>query len=288
MVSKELLDTYERLNTRLELYKKATQRGNSISGLGVIILFLSVIPIIPSVLQEYYGIDFFYSFAGGILFGLILIKVGQKVNERSSPPAKLSTLEEMFLKVVESLKNIEAYQRQPEIKFLRDEAYKKLLKIERRLREPPSDSYPFWQGLARELNENLRLLKQNLKEKIIPRISEGKEDDIKTVFPIIEEFGRYLLNPTIQKLKDVNESMSELKPIQKEKAMFIPLKPFFERHPYLRYCTILLMNGLCGFLAFHIGINYLHVSIDTAYTAAITLFGTLTLGYITVVTKRGK
>jgi hypothetical protein len=283
MLSKELLDVYERLNTRLELYKKATQRGNSLSGLGVIILFLSVIPIIPSVLQEYYGIDFFYSFAGGILFGLILIKVGQKVNERSSPPAKLSILEEMFLKVVESLKNIEAFQQQPEIKFLRDEAGKKLLKIERRLREPPSDSYPFWQGLARELNENLRLLKQNLKEKIIPRISEGKEDDIKTVFPIIEEFGRYLLNPTIQKLKDVNESMSGLRPILKEKAALIP---FFERHPYLRHCVILLVIGSFGFLTFYVGATLLLVSTDTAYIAGTSIIGTLTVAYITIITRR--
>lgn len=283
MVSKELLDAYERLNTRRELYRKATQRGNSISGLGAIIFFLSVIPIIPLVLQKYLEIDFFHSLSGGVLFGLFLIIIGQKINQRSSAPPKLSIEEETFLNVVESLKNIETYQRQG-IEFLRIEAAKELSKVERYLSEPSWSSYSLWQGLTKEVNENLRLLKRNLKEKLIPRITQGGEENVKTVYPVLEKLATYLLDPKVSELKDLNDSLSELKPILKEKVALIP---FFDRHPNLRHSFILLVNGLCGFLAFYVGINFLYVSTDTAYIAGTTLFGTLTLGYITIVTRKG-
>jgi len=132
-------------------------------------------------------------------------------------------------------------------------------------------------GVNKEVNENLRLLKRNLKERIIPRITQGDEDDIKIVHAIMEEFAKCLLDPTVQKLKDLNDSMSELKPILKEKVKLIP---FFDRYPKLRHGFILLINGFCGFLAFYVGINFLHVSTDTAFIAGTTLFGTLTLAYI--------
>ncbi len=100
MVSKELLVAYERLNTRLELHQKATRRGNFISKLGVIIAFLSVFPVIPLVLQECFEINFSYSFLGGVLFGLFLIGIGQKINQKSSVPPKLSVEEKRFLKLL--------------------------------------------------------------------------------------------------------------------------------------------------------------------------------------------
>lgn len=283
MVSKELSDAYERLTTRRELYRKAVKPGNSLSGLGSIIFLLTLIPIIPSFLQAYFKIDFLYSFMGGILFGLLLIVIGQKINRRAPLPPKLSIEEEEFLKLVKSLKNIETYQKQG-IEFLRIEAVKGPSEVERHMTEPSWSSYSLWQVFTKDVNENLHLLKRNLKERLLPSITQGKEEDIKKAYSIIEKFAKYLLNPTVSELKDLNESMSELKPVLKEKA---PLIPFFERHPYTRHLSILLINGFCGFLVFHIGVNFLHVSTDNAYIAGTALFGTLTAGYMAIVTRKG-
>lgn len=283
MVSKGLSDAYERLTTRRELYRKAVKRGNSLSGLGAVIFLLSIIPVIPAILQVYFKIDFLYSFMGGILFGLLLIGIGQKINRRVPLPPKLSIEEEELLKLVESLKNIETYQKQG-IDFSRIEAVKGLSEVERHITEPSWSSYSLWQVFTKDVNENLHLLKRNLKERLLPSITQGKEEDIKKAYSIIEKFAKYLLNPTVSELKDLNESMSELKQVLKEKA---PLIPFFERHPYMRHLSILLINGFCGFLVFHIGVNFLQVSTDNAYIAGTALFGTLTAGYMAIVARKG-
>jgi cell fate (sporulation/competence/biofilm development) regulator YmcA (YheA/YmcA/DUF963 family) len=283
MVSKELLDAYEKLNTRRELYRKATQRSNSVSGFGAVILLLSLIPIIPSILKLYFGIDFFYSLAVGTLFGLLLIVIGQRIERRAPLPPKLSIEEEEFLKVVESLKNLDTYQKQ-RIEFSRIEVVKALSKVEQRIMEPSWGSYPLWRGLTKDVNEKLHLLKRNLKERLLPNITQGKEEDIKKAYSITEKLAAYLINPTVSELEDLNESMSELKPFLKEK---VPPIPFFDRHPYMRHLSVLLLNGLCGFLAFYIGVNSLHISTDNAYIAGTTLFGTLTAGYMAIVTRRG-
>lgn len=282
MVSKELLDAYEKLNTRRELYRKATQRSSSVSGLGAIIFFLSLIPVIPSILKLYFSIDFFYSLAVGTLFGLLLIVIGQRI-KRSPLPPKLSIEEEEFLKVVESLKNLDTYQKQ-RIEFSRIEAVKALSKVEQRIMEPSWSSYPLWRVLTKDVNEKLHLLKRNLKEMLLPNITQGNEEDIKKAYSITEKLAAYLLNPTVSELEDLNESMSELRLFLKEK---VPPIPFFDRHPYMRHLSVLLLNGLCGFLAFYIGVDSLRISTDNAYIAGITLFGTLTAGYMAIVTRRG-
>jgi hypothetical protein len=283
MVSNELLDIYKRLNERGELFKKAIRRSNSISGLGIIILFLTIIPIIPSIMQLYIGMDFLSSLALGIMIGLLLIVIGRIIKQRTPLPPKLSIEEEAFLKVVDSLKSLDTYLDQ-QIEFSRLEAAKDLSKVVKCITEPSWSSYSLWERLTKEANESLRQLKRNLKEKIIPRINQGKEEDIKMVYPIIEGIARYLLDPTASKLKELNESMSGLKPISKEKAVLIP---FLDRHPYLRHCLILLVNGFCSSLVFYIGVNFLHISVDSAFIGGTTLFGTLTAGYMAVVTRKG-
>ena len=47
MVKQEIIDTYERLLTKQELYKRATRFGNSLSGLGFLVFIFSLIPVIP-------------------------------------------------------------------------------------------------------------------------------------------------------------------------------------------------------------------------------------------------
>ena len=282
MVDRQLLEAYDEIKTKQELYIKATRYGNSIRGLGALIFLLSIIPVIPIFLEEYYGINFLYSLLGGIIIGVLLMIIGQRINQKNLAPP-ISVVEEMFLKAVDALKNIESYK-QRKIPFLRLEAAKNLSKIERRLVLPSYNQYPFWQGLAKEINENLRLLKQNFKEKIIPRIVHDSEEDIKNIYSILEEFAKYLLNPKLEKLKALNKSMSELSPIQEEKTRL----SLFERHPYMRHCFILITNALCGFIAYYLGINFLHTSLDTAYIAGISVFGTLTVAYTTVITAKRK
>ena len=281
MVKQELSDAYESLNIRRELHRKATRRGNSISGLGAVILFFSLFPIIPVILQVLFEIDFLFSYVGGLLFGLLLIMIGQMINRKTSGPPSLSTEEREFLRVFEALRNLDIYFKK-RIEFSRVEAAKQLSKVEKDMSEPSSGV--FWKALTGDVNENLRLLKGNLKERLLPAITQGREGETKKAYSITEKFAGYLLNPTASELKDLNKLISELPLSVKEKA---PLMPFLERHPNLRHLSILFINGFSSFLAFYLGVNFLHISTDNAYIAATALFGTLTAGYMAILTRKG-
>lgn len=58
------------------------------------------------------------------------------------------------------------------------------------------------------------------------------------------------------------------------------LIPFFVHHPYMRHVYILMIFVITGFLVYRLGIDYLKVSVDTAYNAGITVFVGLTAGYM--------
>lgn len=144
--------------------------------------------------------------------------------------------------------------------------------------EPSAPSRSLWQALSKERDrdEDLRLLKRNLKERLLPVINQGGVEEIKKAYSITERFANYLLNPTTKALKDLNDSMSELPSYMEEKA---PVIPFLGRHPKLRYVGIEFIFGLVSFVAYYIGTNFLNISSEDTYPLACTIWVSLTVGY---------
>lgn len=288
MIKQELVDAYQRLNTKRELYKKATRLGNSLFGVGALIFFFSMIPITPVILEKLLflifriSLDFFLLWGGTTLFGFILIMIGTKVNRRTPAPPKLSVNEEKFLKVFEILSSLDIYSKQ-NIEFSRVEAAKKLSKIERDIYEPSTSSGRLWKALTKDRVENLRLLKRNLKEKLYPAINQGGKEEIKKAYSIIEKFAEYLLNPTASALEELNESTAELPTRVEEKPSLVP---FFERHPKLRHAGFELVFIFIGYVAYHMGVRFLNIPIEQLYYLAWIIWATLTAGYMSIVMRK--
>jgi hypothetical protein len=288
MVKQELLDAYERLDTKRKLYEKATRLGNSFIAIGALILFSSIVPIMPMIhaqlLFKLFGIiiDLLPLWLGSILFGFILIIIGTKLNKRTHIPTRLSSEEEAFLKVVESLKDLDTYCKQ-KIEFSKVEAVKKLSNVERMIYEPSAGSRSLWQALSEDRNQDLRLLKQNLRERLPPTINQGGMEGIEKAYPVIEKFAEYLRNPEPLSLKDINETMSKLPPYAKKKAQLIP---FFERHPKLRYAGIEFIFGLVSLVAYYIGTHVINISPENVYPLACTIWVSLTVGYWAIGKKK--
>lgn len=284
MEAKELLDIYESLNKKLEISKKAEKRLVYYTLiLGFIIFFLSVIFVIPAILEWYFEINIFYSFLVGSFFGLLLIAVSRYLG-RPWPP-KLSINEHEFFKVVESLKDIETYQKENS-DFSRSEAAKKLSKVERRIIKPQTMyQNPFWDALVKENVDSLYQFKSNFKERLRPNLIKGNDEDLKKTSFIIEKFAKYLYNPTISELKDLNKYMLEMNQYPPKESL---LKTIF-RHPYMirLYVLICIIGCIigCGYLAFYVGIKA-GASIDTAYATAIGVSGTLTTAYLAYIISR--
>lgn len=276
---KELLDIYESLNKKLELSKKARNRIVSYTlKIGFIIFFFTAILVIPIILEGYFEINFFYSYPGGLLFGLLLIAVSYYLG-RPWPP-KLSINEHKFFKVVESLKDIETYQKE-KIDFSRFEAAKKLSKVERQIRDPTGNENFFWKALMKENIDSLYQFKTNFKERLLPNLIRGNDEDLRKTIFIIEKFAKYLYNPTISELKDLNKYMLEMNQYPPEESQ---LKTIF-RHPYMIHLYVILFLIGSGYFVFHLGIK-VGASIDTAYMVGIGLFGTLTTAYLALFIAR--
>ena len=280
MAGKEISDSYVRLKKKHKLYKKATRRSEFILRLGLVIFILSLFEVPKWILGNALGTVIDDIQIGGLLFGFLLLFIGTKISQRTKKTIDFSITEEKFLEVYEALQDIETYQKD-KISFSRIEAVKKLSKVERKIDEPSLESSSFWASLNKEEIENLRILKWNIKEILLPNITQGNEEDVKKAQIIVVKFGQYILNPTFLKLEGLNKSMAELTIYSQETNRLIPLLD----HPYMRHGAFIILFAVAGFISVYLG-TQVGVSIDTSYTVGIGLFGTLTVGYMLFILKK--
>lgn len=238
--------------------------------IGFIIVLFSAIPIIPIILEETFEISFILSYVIGLIFGIILVNVSNHIGSPWAP--KLSLIEKNILIIIESLKCIESYNNDKD-KFSIFEASRKLSKVERQLDGPPRN-YRFWSALMKEDIGCLSLLKLNFRNRLIPNLIRGNDEDLNQVYFIIEKFAKYLLNPTISQLKELNVQMSKLNTYPPEESK---LKTIF-RHTYLKHFCVVILIISTGYFVFNIGLT-IGASIDTAYIVGIGFIGTLVTIY---------
>lgn len=143
----------------------------------------------------------------------------------------------------------------------------------------------FWRALMKENIDCLNQLKSNFEDRLLPNLIKGTDDDLITAHSIIEKFAKYLLNPTISELKELNRSLSDLNSYPQEKSQIKTQIGIFFRHPYIVHFFILILLISSGYFVFHFGIK-IGASIDTAYTVGIGLFGTLTAAYLALIIVR--
>lgn len=289
-MKKELLDAYEKLVKRKKIYEDAMRLGTSLIGLGFLLFILSVIPpIIPMafnrILFILFGIDLDLSILtiSAWMISFVLTITGSQINKRKKviAPSKLSASEEEFINIIDALKNLDTYL-EDKIDFLKVKAVKNISRTVKRLRDPAPTSYSLWKDLTKDRDKELILLNQNIKDRLIPALNQEREVVLKA-YPLVEKLAEYLLNPSAQGLKDLNEAISELPPFRKYQEERRISIPFFEKHQILQHICIEFIFVVASIITYQIGIKILNTSVDNAFIAATALFGTLTAGYMTVV-----
>ena len=271
MIDKELSISFDRFKKKQEFSKKDSKRiMYYINKIGSIILLFSVIPIIPIILEEAFEISFILSYVIGLIFGIILVKVS---NHIGSPwPPRLSLIEKNFIIIIESLECIKEYYENG-VEFSRVGAARKLSKVERQLNGPTND-YRFWGALMKEDIDCLSQLKLNFRNRLIPNLIRGDDEDLNQVYLILKKFAKYLLNPTISQLKELNVHISKLNTYPPKESQ---LKTIF-RHTYLQHFYVLIILSSAGYFVFNIGL-IIGASIDNAYLAGVGSFGTILTMY---------
>lgn len=277
MVSQELSEAYGRLSIKAKLHKDAIKLGSFITKLGNSIIILSFIFIfVPSTLIP---LEPGSMLIGGFTLGILLLYIGQKVIDRKTHLAPLSLEEQEFLNFVDSLNYIETFKKDG-IEFSRIEATKILSEFVKQLKEPNFED-KLWKNLTQEANENLRLLKKNIKEKLIPCIAQGKKGDTDKASLIIQGLAKYLLNPTVSEVKDLNKSMLELDSYPPEKSRLVP----FFGHPYMYHVYFLIFFIACGIFAYYLS-KHLGSSTDSAISNGLYATVALIAGYMICMVKK--
>lgn len=282
LTNTELSDIYERINKNKEFAKKTSKQIlNYINRIGFIIVIFSIIPIIPIILQTFFKINLLYLMVAGLFIGSILMNVSNYIGKPWPP--KLSINEKQFLKVFESLKDIETYQKDND-DYSRIEAKNKLSKVKREMKESQERGNYFWRALMKENIDCLNQLKSNFEDRLFPNLIKGTDEDLMTAYSIIEKFAKYLLNPTISELKELNRSLSDLNSYPQEKSQIKTQIGIFFGHPYIVHFFVLILLISSSYFVFHIGIKQ-GASIDTAYLGEIGFFGTLTAAYLIIIKR---
>jgi len=193
---------------------------------------------------------------------------------RRIAPPELSPRERAFLKTVDAIKDIETYLDQ-EIEFSKIQVANKLSRIEMELSEP-STIKSLWKDLIKDSEDDLRNLKNNLKNRLIPAVKSGGKEEIQQLYPILEDFVEYLLHPNTSAINELNNNLQEL-PTGITKEIAIPL---LQRYPKLRHVLYEIGFAIVGYAAYYIGINLIHICSYHAYYVGWLIWATLTAGYI--------
>ena len=276
MVREDLKDTYEKLKRRHKLYSKATTPSNILFLLGFLIMFPGVLILVVIYVDIPHPLI-------GFGLGMILMYIGGKVNKRTEKPPILYKTEQEFLNIFDVIKDLENYFSE-KIDFHKTEAAKKISKFEKKLYRQAEERRTLWDELSKDMNREILLFKQNLRDKLLPTINMGKDEEVEKTRDIIVNIAEYLLNPKSSLLENLNESLSKLPNYGEEKEPSIPI---LERYPKLRHIITEFIFIMGGVSSYFVGVTVLNISTDSAYIAAVALFGTLTAGYMGIL-KLGK
>jgi len=202
MVDQEFFNEYIKLNS---IYNNE-RLGNIFKQLVIKIFITGVLVVFTlNILDSEYNVSISdasrYSFLmGWFLLLFFLVHIGAKI--RDCVPIQLSNEDKIFIKTVELLGCIDRYKKEYKYEIkegLRNDASIIILEIVK---------------MIYGSEEKLYILKQNIREILLPNIMQGSEEDMDKSYVSIEKLAKYFLNPTHSYLVDLNNSIMELKHIE--------------------------------------------------------------------------
>lgn len=194
MVDREFLNEYIKLNS---IYNN-TRLSDILFKLAIKIFIIGfLIVVILNILEEY-NISVYVI----VWFSVVCLLAYIAAEVRDCIPFRFSNEDKIFIKTIELLGCIDRYKEVYEHKrkkSLRYTASIILLEILKMIHESEEKSY---------------ILKQNLREILLPNIMQGSEKDMDKSYVSVEKLAKYFLNPTYSHLNDLNNSIMELKHIE--------------------------------------------------------------------------
>ena len=285
MLYPALKDAYEKIQNRIQMYKKAARTGRIILNFGFAWSILSIFLVLVFLLLEIkLFLDISVLWMISLSVGLFFMLLGAQINKFKGIVTPMLLAEEnAFLKIYKALVHFDNYQKE---NFLTSKgaALKLLAKVGRSMR-----SLVWRTGdlkIIREIVGNeLELFKENYEKRLLPTLEKGNKKDFDRGIALLVKFAFYLLHPTIKTLRELNEDMEKL-PRSTARIGFIPRVTIeIKTRPIAKHTVALVLSILASIIAFYIGMA-VHASIDASYYASIGTFTVLFGAYIAVALKK--
>lgn len=285
MAMEELGSKYSRIRRKVSICERAARTGNALSFLGTSFMFMSALPMIPIYLQMWFNVNMFITWPLCVIGSGTLMIAGRQINRsRGIVQPSTSAEERTFLGIYEVLRILEVYL-QEGLPASKGEAVRKL----RRINDDQLRGEDWKVGNLKILREaagdQLDLLKNGFEQKLIPTVAHG-DDDIQNTYTILIDFANYLINPKMDRLVSINETMSKL-PFTEAK---LPIHLFWLRklvaYPLVKHAVAVGVGLAICTLTYYVGTVFFKVSYENAFISAVGLLGTFMSGYMALISKR--
>lgn len=278
----DLDNDYKRLSRRREIYKGKTKVWNRITILGFCILIATFISGFRDLSQSLpFSVDFLNYL---LIIGFIVFLIGLTMSARRGRLFLLSEEQKLFLQVYSSLQDVKSYLT-GDSELSRIEAADTLKKVLK--------SVELWRVesslelIRKVIGGQIAILQENIKDRLLPTVFRGDRKDLEKVITILEDFARYLRDPSISKLETLNISMSSLSTEGYKEASFrSSVEAIFMKHSLIQHLIVTASCIGVGGVAYWIGTVLLHISPDNSYTASIAIFGILFAAYLNSLRKK--
>lgn len=130
------------------------------------------------------------------------------------------------------------------------------------------------------LGDTISKLKDNIRNKLIPNLEIDNEQTIRELEKIMYNFVQHLLRPTVDGFNHVNKMMVNVTSHKPAKLGFYErCSSFLAKYTVLKHVLAIAIFGFVSCFVFLLGMNYVQISKEGSFVAAVSLFGILVAGY---------
>ena len=276
MVSEKIKEYKNSLETRVRTFKELSKRGRWISNFGFLLSFSGIAIFFLVFLLTEDVFTPFISFFVMFLVGIFLVFLGTHVIVSKGVPRYqdfyLSSDEKIFLKIFDALTFFEAHLHRK----LEPARYQCL----NELREAYGLMEEYWvptgiKVILKEIGSEIQIFKEKFDENLIYSLERGtKTETVQEIYDILSEFGEYLIDPSKEKLVELNKRMDSdsLLHLETTRPRY-PIVDFLKKYKIQKHAIVVGLIVLCGVVPSLIGLNYGAISSDSAIIVFATISG---------------
>ena len=287
MVSEKIKGYKDALETRVRTFKELSKRGRWTIRFGIflsligVLIYFPLLLMIPTTIATFIT---FLTFGSGVLMVVIATRFIESKGIPRIQSFYLSPDEKIFLESFDALTFLEAYLNRK----LEPAKYQCL----KELREAHELMEEYWapseiKVIMKEIGNEMETFKEKFDENLIYTLERGmRVETVQAAYDILAEFGEYLIDPSKEKLVELNKKMDSL-PHSETRRLRYPITDFIKKYQIHKHSIVVGVILLAGAIPALLGLHYGDISTDAAILVFAAISGPSIAAYLEYVLKKG-